>query len=420
MIHLLALFRVLIVALLLTAIGAGDAYAQRDKKKEENPYPNATRKEPKELATNEQIVKKLKKADEYFFDEDYDKAKALLDEIIAHKRASNYEKAFAYSRLSDIAWEKDEVDSAMNLRQQAVALDALDNKGQFDMMYALAQMALQDERYELALKTIDDWFRLSGADTADAWALKGNALYRMERYSEAGAAIKRAFALKPEGKPGWAEMLLASYSDAGQYDEAIKAGEDILVKNPGNKDVALRLVEAYNEAEQKDKALALLDKLRSAGSLTQQNDYLYLAQAYDGAEQYEKAAEVINDGLAKGVVKPGRDVYLRLGNAYSDAEKPQLAADAYCKGADASTDDGTLDYQCAYILVQDLEKFADGKRHAAAAVQKGNFKQIGEALVILGDAELELGNAAAARDAFTKALAYPSAKSLAESRLKNL
>jgi len=53
------------------------------------------------------------------------------------------------------------------------------------------------------------------------------------------------------------------------------------------------------------------------------------------------------------------------------------------------------------------------------AVAKGGLKQPGETYILLGDAENNSDNGAAAAAAWEKAKAYPSTKQMAEQRLKN-
>jgi hypothetical protein len=53
------------------------------------------------------------------------------------------------------------------------------------------------------------------------------------------------------------------------------------------------------------------------------------------------------------------------------------------------------------------------------AVAKGGLKQPGEAYILLGDAENNQNNTSAAVAAWEKAKGYPSARQMAEQRLKN-
>jgi len=234
---------------LLLAFGAGDALAQRNKK-EENEFPNATRSEPRTLKISESNSKKINEA-YAFLDEGEDaKAREILQGILDNARSSPYEKALCLQGLSQILYNEDDIAGAIEANEKALALDSLDNKSHFNLVYQVAQMNLMDERYDGALAAIDRWTALTGNETAEALALKGNALYRLERYPEASAAMQKAIDMSPDPSDTWQQILVASYYDAENFPEAAKAAEAILAKDPSKKTVARQLASIYIEMEQ--------------------------------------------------------------------------------------------------------------------------------------------------------------------------
>ena len=85
-------FAQVLAFLLLLAIGAGDALAQRGKK-EENEFPNATRSEPRTLKISEANSKKINQAYELLDEGEDAKARELLQGILDNAKSSPYEKA---------------------------------------------------------------------------------------------------------------------------------------------------------------------------------------------------------------------------------------------------------------------------------------------------------------------------------------
>lgn len=403
---------VLVVAVL--ALGAGVAEAQKKK----NPFPNATRKEPR-TQMSETAASKFNAAQQDMDDNDYDKAKEALQTVLDNKRVSPYEKAIALTYLANIAWEEDDMARALELNQQAIALDAMPNEAQFNAIYQVAQMNLMDEKYDASLAAIDQWFALTGAETADAWALKGNALYRLDRFADAAKAIERANQLATEPNDSWNNMLLASYIEGENYEAAVAAAQGILAKNPKDKDITLQLASIYNQMDQNDKALAVLEGAYKGGMLTEAKDLKQLYQMYNYLEEPAKAAEVITAGLASGVLAPGLDTYRGLGDAYSLSENWDAAIDAYGKAAPFAQD-GEMDFQRGHLLIQEKDQYAEGKKAIQAALAKGGLKREGEAWILMGNAEYESGNEAAAIAAYQKAATFPKTKAMAESWLKNV
>jgi hypothetical protein len=429
----------LLVVLVAFVLAQGSALAQRDSKKKENPYPNATRTEPKGNAVSNEKVKKAYDA--------YDEGDmALFEQLLTEaqeKKLNPYEQALVYQGLAQVAYDKDDIDAMLANNQKAIATNALDNASHFNLIYQNAQVQLMEERYDEALKTIDEWFKVTGAtDKADAWALKGNALYRIAGdkekpaeakpiYAQAAETLKKAISLSDKTSDTLVQLLIASYYDAENFPEAAKAAEGILAKDPGNKKALQQLSSIYLEMEQNDKAIALLENAYKAGQLTDEKDLKQLYQLYNYTEKPAEAARIISEGMAKGVLKPSVDTHKGLGDAYALQAEPlddesaerkallQKAADAYGEAAKLDPKDGELDMQRGHLL-SDLEKWADAKASLTTALSKGNLKRQGEALILLGTAEYELGNQQAAIAAYEKARACPSTKSMAETWLKSV
>lgn len=414
---------------LLLAFGAGDALAQRNKK-EENEFPNATRSEPRTLKISESNSKKINEA-YAFLDEGEDaKAREILQGILDNARSSPYEKALCLQGLSQILYNEDDIAGAIEANEKALALDSLDNKSHFNLVYQVAQMNLMDERYDGALAAIDRWTALTGNETAEALALKGNALYRLERYPEASAAMQKAIDMSPDPSDTWQQILVASYYDAENFPEAAKAAEAILAKDPSKKTVARQLASIYIEMEQGDKAIAVLEGAKSRGLLTDAADLRQLFQLYNYVEKPAEAARTINEGLAAGILKEDFDTLKGLGDSW--VLTAQLAADesaqqkeAFDKAIEAYgrasplAKDGEMDFVRAQLLIQEKERFADGKAAMNQALSRGGLKREGEAYILLGNAEAELGNQKAAIAAYEKARSFPNTKSMAESWLRS-
>lgn len=422
--------RSLLVLLVLTALAAGGALAQ--KKKEENEFPNATRKEPRNFPLSESNSKKINKAYEALDAGEMAEAEQILNDVLGGKRVSDYEKALAFQGLSQIAYDRDDIAGAVNYNRQALTLNSLDNKSHFNLVYQIAQMNLMDEKYDAALAAVEEWFTLTGAtEKPDAWSLKGNALYRLDRFAEAAEAMKRAIALSPKPNESWQQLLIASYYDAENFTEAAATAEALLATDPTNKNLTQQLASIYLEIEQDQKALALLEGAYAKGLLTEEKDLRQLYQLYNYLEKPADAARIITEGLSKGVLTETVDTLRGLADAYAlsaesqpdeSAQRKELlakAADAYGRAAAGSTADGELDMQRGHLLI-DLERWADAKAALTAALQKGKLKREGECWVLLGTAEFELGNEAAAIAAYKKAQSFPSTKSMADAWLKTV
>lgn len=408
-------FRLAAVALVTAAVLASAPLIARDDKKDE--FPNATREAPRTSTSN--AVDGIQKAYDHLAEGRNDEAKALLEKALANTRATKYEQALALQGLSQIAYDADDVSGAIDFNQRAIALDALDNQAQFNLIYQQAQLNLMEENYEAALTAIADWFQLSGNRTPEALALKGNAEYRLERYDAAIQTMTEAISLSPEPDGSWYQLLIAAYTDADRGAEAAQMIEGLLVKDPDNKGLAQQAANLYLDLEQHDKATTVLRSAYDRGLLTEQADLKSLWQLYAFAGKPDEAAMVINAGIDKGIVTPDHAVWKSLGDAYASAEQWPKAIEYYTKAAPTAPD-GQLDFLRGQLMIQETDQLADGKAAVQKAIARGGLEREGDAWILVGMAENELGNTDAAVAAYRKAATFESSRKMAEGWLKSI
>ena len=324
----------------------GEPKQKKEEKKEEKPeakqanqFPNATRQEPKDTAVNEKEAKALNEG--LAAANSGDTATAQKDlQPIADNDTNAFAKAMALRGLAQLRYNGGDTKGAIALQKQAVDLNSLPNNDYFPSLFVLAQMYIADEDYAAALAALDQWMQQSGAQSADAYALKGNALYRLEKYPEAVEAIQKAKSMTNEPKESWDQILMASYFAMDKYDEAGKLAEAALAKDPNNAKLLMNVVQIYTNAHEYDKALPLLERARTNGQITDETSYVNMAKLYyniavAGKEPKAnalKATQVLEEGMSKGVVKQSSDNYKLLGDAYRLAGEEAKANAAYDKG----------------------------------------------------------------------------------------
>ena len=302
-------------------------------------YPNATRKEPEIKGVTSKLADALNEGLNAVNNGDTATAQKDLQPI-ADSSDNLYAKAKALSGLALLKYNSGDTKGAITLQKQSIDLNTLPNDDYFPMLYALAQMYVADENYTQALATLDQWMQQSGKTSADAYALKGNVLYRLEKYPDAVAAIQKAKSISEQPKPAWDQILIASYFAMDKYDEAAKVAEAALAKDPNNAKLLMNVVQIYINAQEYDKALPLLERARENGQIADETTYVNMAKLYfniavSGKDTHTnalKAAQVVEDGMAKGIIKPDKDNYKLLGDAYLLGGETGKANAAYKKG----------------------------------------------------------------------------------------
>lgn len=409
--------KTLLVFLLLAVMASSSVLAARKQKEEKAPpmFPNATREEPK-IKPVQSLSKQMSQLNELSQEGKYEEAIVVADKIIDNKKAGAYEKAFALQAKGFAFIDKDDYATAIPLIEQSVEANGLPNDTHYQLMYQVGQMYMAEEQYEKALHWLDKFLAETKSDKADYLAMKGNALYRLERYDEAATLLKEAIAKSDKPQEGWNQLLMATYFDQDKPLEAAKIAEEILAKNPNDKKTMMNLSSIYAEAEQYDKALAILERGRAAGLLNEERDYRQLMALYLNTEGQEaKGIEVIEEGLQKGILKPSAETYNALAQAYYFSDKLEQAIDAYKKAAPLASD-GETHLNLARVLTNE-ERYAEAKTAAQEAIKKG-VKKPGDAWMVIGRSEFGLNNKAGLVAAYKEAAKYPETKQQAEDWLK--
>lgn len=337
--------------------------------KVEQKYPAATRVSP-DAKTSAKVTPKLQKMMALYDDGKFVEARAIADEIIANAAANAYDHAFAAQFGAQLAYEVDETPAAMQYLVKALDYNGLDNNGHYSSMLMLGQLQMQEDKYVESLATIERFLSETKSSTPEHLVIKGNTLYRLERFPEAAAVLKQAIEASPEPKADWMQLLMASYAEAGNTAEATKLAEQVAARNPDDKRAQMNLAVVYLQSDMYDQAAATLEKMRAAGQLTEDKDYRQLYSAYLNLDGKEKqAAGVINDGIAKGILKPDFQTYLALAQAYYFSDQVGPSIDAYKKAAPLAPDGETYLNLARALWSED--RIAEAKEAAKQAIAKG-------------------------------------------------
>ncbi|HET6632631.1 MAG TPA: tetratricopeptide repeat protein [Rhodanobacteraceae bacterium] len=404
-------------------------YAQKDKAKGEKTslYPNATRKEPKLDLRSQGLLDKLNTGLDAANNGDAAKARELLTPIAEGREGnSKYARALAQQGLAALEYNSGDHDKGIRLLKKALDNGVLPNDTYFQLMYELAQFYVADQQYDKAQTALQKWRAEGKRETADSYALEGNIDYRLEHYKEAIAAINKAKSLNNgQMKPQWQQILAASYAETGQNDQALAMAQASLAKNPDDpvtlRNTAILLIQSGKYAE----AAKAYQRGVDAGLLTTPDDYSNLAKAHlliaqeqdNPATEADKAIAVLEQGLKKGDLKPGYDVYKLEGDAAAIAMQPAKALKYYDKAAPFAKD-GEVDLRRAKAYMAQ-DKYGSAASAAHAALKKG-VKDTGEGYLVLGAAEAGRKHRSAAIAAVKQAAKYPESKAKAEAWLKRV
>jgi len=404
----------LLVAICSTGLACSTGVFAKDKA-EANKYPNATRSDPKvSMSAGDQ--KLLNKAADLVNDGKSAEAQPMIEKVLGNSSASAYAQAFAHQLMAQVYYDQEKGAQSIEEYRKAIAFNALPNDAQFSLIYALAQTQVQEEKYQDALATLTDWEKQTGSQTADELALKANAYYRVEQFQPAIDTMKKAMSMTDKPNDSWSQILMASYFELNQFDQAAELVKGQLAKDPNNKKLVNQLATIYIQGDKDQLALDLMAKAKSQGLVTTNEDYVQLAKMYAAADKPKDSAATLKEGFSKGILQPTYDNYKLMGDVCTQSEDDACAIEGYGKASPMSKD-GNVDYQLGYLMFYS-DKSKDAVEALTRAISRGSLRQEGEAYLLRGDAQNDLGQSAAATADWQKAAGFASTKTMAEQRLK--
>ena len=394
------------------------------KDKKEALYPNATRTEPKLDLTSEKDQKALNEGLDAVNSQDKAKAEQILQPIVDGSK-SKYAQSLALQGLANLHYNEQDVKGAIDLLKRSLDIGVMPNDTYFQLQYMLAQFYLADEQYQPAIDTIEKWRTEGKKETAESYALEGNAYYRLEKYPQAIAAIKKAQSLSDKPNDSWNQILMASYAESGQGEQAAQLAQQQLAANPNDSTALNNAVAVLMQSQKYPEAIQLMEKSKAAGGFKTEKDYvnltkLYLVTGQDSSDPKPNAAKAfatLSEGMSKGVVPDSYDNLKLLGDSASVAEKQTDAINAY-KKAMTKASNGDVAIRAGGLL---LSEGAGKAGEAKALIQQGIDKGVehkGAAYMLLAEACRELKDKQGAIAAMQKAAQDPATADKAKAWLK--
>ena len=417
---------VLASAVLLFTVASAPVAARtnrHDEAKKDVQYPNTTRVEPKLDLKSTKEQQNLNDGLNAVSAHDSAKAEKLLQPLVDGSK-SKYAQALALQGLANIKYSNNDLKGAIVLLKRSLDIGVLPNDTYFQLEYELAQFQIADKQYQAALDTVAKWRAEGKKETPASYGLEGNALYRLNKYPEAIAAIKKAQSMPGKQEPSWNQILMASYAESGQNDKAAALAQQQVDTNPTDPDAVSNAAAVLMQAHKYPEAIQMMEKARASGTLKTESAYVNLAKLYlitgqegsDTAPNAMKASQVLQEGMSKGVIKPGADNYVLLAQSAELANKPTEAMAAYNKALPLAKDGEPALHAGRLLLTEN--KNSQAKALLEQAITKG-VKSKGKAYMLLAEAERGLKNKPAAVAAMKKAAQEPDTAAKAKAWLKN-
>jgi tetratricopeptide (TPR) repeat protein len=379
-------------------------------------------REVKPTPLTEQTWKRMNDIYEDVGEENYDLAYDKLIAMTERTRGSEYLQAIIQQILGQVEWARENYDAALKAFEAAVDINALPDVPHYALMYQISQLYYMKDRFDDALRSLNLWMCKAPPETvkASAYILKASLYAAKEDWKNVIPPVDIAIGMEDDPQESWYLLKLASHHELEDKPAARDTLKIIIAKWPDKKVYWVQLSNVYFQLEDDAEALAIVALAHRKGLLDKQTDYLYLSNMYALRDVPFKAAEILQEGIDKGIVEATEKHLKMMADAWFFAEELENALVGYEKAGEAA-EDGDIDLRRGYILI-DLERWEEAGVALSKAIEKGGIddRKMGEAWVMIGMAEFSLENYEEALDAWRQANRYETARSAATQWMNHL
>jgi tetratricopeptide (TPR) repeat protein len=341
-----------------------------------------------------------------------------MDELrdLSDSRLTDFEQATVQQAMGFIAAQREQYRDAIRYFSDAIRLDVMRNETHFEMILQVAQLHNALGEYERALEQLDFWFCVSNEEAhkvAEVWVLKASLHLQNEDWEEALAAIDEALTLAEEPEEQWYRLKLGILLELERYDPAVDVVKTLIGIDPDRKNYWLQLAGIQMELDAPEQAMVALRLAYRRGLLDRGSEYTQLAGLLQELDVPRQAAEVMQEGLEKGLIENTARNWEATAGAWFQARELNEALSAYERAGELS-DSGRIDFQRASIMTAE-EDWPGVLEAAGRALDKGDLTEMqeGNAHLLVGMAQFNLGHFERAEQAFNRAANYGKLQSAA-------
>jgi tetratricopeptide (TPR) repeat protein len=335
----------------------------------------------------QKVGKKVGKALEAYNNDLINEALDILYEI---DTSDTFDKAFTDRFIGNLlATQNGQAKKSIEYLQRAVAPSKLNDSEQVGTIKLIADLSLQEEQYDSAIKFYQEWMNVTCKEDFDVYFRMANAYYQTERYAEIIMPINKAIALADKPNKTAYALKMTSYYNRKMYKETIEVQEETVKIFPDDKGQWTQLGFFYMLVEDHKKALSTFEMAYNQGFLTKAAEIKALSQLYSMNDIPIKAAQILEKYIKSGLVDKDERMLTSVASSYQQAKEFKEAADFYGQSALLGSDPDL--YQKQGMVYYSLERYSD----AIVALQKaldGGSDKVGAIHLAMMQANFDKGD----------------------------
>ena len=248
----------------VSSIFVGKVFAQSAHSSEETNKRNTP-------AIRNWVYKKLAKAQKFAEQKKYQKARVILDEMIAEtskkKALNSYELANVYNTYAYLRYANEDYKGSLNYYQLVIEQPDIPLTLEIETRYTIAQLYFVQEDWKNGIDALNVWLDMTDKPNSNAFVLLANAYYQLKEYDESLRNINIAMDMEKGAgqipKEQWYNLARFLYYDKGDIDSALETLRSLILHYPKYQ-YYLQASHMLSELELNEEALS---KLKEATAL---------------------------------------------------------------------------------------------------------------------------------------------------------
>ncbi|HEY8993796.1 MAG TPA: hypothetical protein VIM71_03865 [Lacunisphaera sp.] len=376
----------------------------------------------------------------------YPEALNVINSLIAKVPADGYDMAYLLQLKMQVFLQQGDFAKSIEPMERSLALSEAKTPTYFDeritreLYYYLVQLYFQEAAqtknaslaaslFDKAEKSMEHWLKLTPQTNADAQLIYSQLLYSkalLNPEKPDQALIKRALEqveiglhLATRPKDTFYILKLVCLQQLDRNAESAELLELLVHQKPNSATYWQQLAAMYLNLSQETRAIVTIERAQANGFMNTPKDQFNLVGIYFNIAQYEKAAELLENGLKSGQIENDSKHWELLALSYQQLQRPLKGIEALKEGAKAFPDSGQLEFLIAQAYTS-LDKPELALPHIQDAIKKGNLAKPHQAQLALAYTAYSLKKYDIALQAARKASEYPEGAKDGQNMVKAL
>lgn len=323
---------------------------------------------------------------------DLERAKRELDSLNErYDSLNNFEKSTLLNFYTNYYLAIDDIDNALLTFERILTIEELREEARLRALRSLGQLYASEERFQEAIDTLNRWRELSVEEDANIFLILATSYYNLENFQEAiPLLISHMDMVIAEGgelRKNIYGLLNLMYIELEDYRSALDVTRTMIAlfdEAPEYRNLAA----IYGYLEEDAKRLQTLELTYVRGYMDSEAQFLNLAQSLAGIDAPYRGIEVMEDGIAQGIVEENEANLRRLTQMYIMASEFEGAVEPAERLTELANDGESWDY-LGYIHLMNRD-YPSAVEAMQTALQRGGLENQGDVQLSLARALVEL------------------------------